>query len=65
MFFFVICDHIRRKKSIMAKRYRYSFTKKKEAAKGKLSAGLAVTSCMLFIIDVVLAYSWAAVLDLL
>lgn len=45
------------KNTIMAKRYRYSFTKKKEAAKGKLSAGLAVTSCMLFIIDVVLAYS--------
>ena len=45
------------KNTIMAKRYRYSFTKKKEAEKGKLSAGLAVTSCMLFIIDVVLAYS--------
>ena len=27
----------------MARRYRYSFTKKKEAKKGKLSAGLAAS----------------------
>ena len=31
----------------MAKRYRYSFTKKKEAKKGKLSAGLAAASFLL------------------
>ena len=39
----------------MARRYRYSFTKKKEAKKGKLSAGLAA-SFLLFITAVVLAY---------
>lgn len=37
----------------MAKRYRYAFTKKKEAAKGKWSVGLAVSSFLLF---------WAAVI---
>lgn len=31
----------------MAKRYRYAFTKKKEASKGKLSIGLAVMSLFL------------------
>ena len=42
--------------SIMARRYRYSFTKKKEAKKGKLSAGLAAASFLLFITAVVMAY---------
>ena len=42
--------------SIMARRYRYSFTKKKEAKKGKLSAGLAAASFLLFITAVALAY---------
>ena len=42
--------------SIMARRYRYSFTKKKEAKKGKLSAGLAAASFLLFITAVTLAY---------
>lgn len=37
----------------MAKRYRYSFVKKKEAGKGKLSVGLSIASFLLF---------WAAVL---
>lgn len=32
----------------MARRYRYAFAKKKEAAKGKLSVGLAVISVLLF-----------------
>ena len=32
----------------MARRYRYSFTKKKEAKKGKLSAGLAAS--VLFVV---------------
>lgn len=40
----------------MARRYRYSFTKKKEAKKGKLSAILAAASFLLFITAVVLAY---------
>ena len=40
----------------MARRYRYSFTKKKEAKKGKLSAGLAAASFLLFITAVALAY---------
>lgn len=31
----------------MAKRYRYAFTKRKEASKGKLSIGLAITSLLL------------------
>lgn len=43
--------------TIMARRYRYSFTKKKEAAKGKLSAGLAAASFLLFVVAVILAYS--------
>ena len=41
----------------MARRYRYSFTKKKEAAKGKLSVGLAVASFLLFMTAVILAYN--------
>lgn len=40
----------------MAKRYRYSFTKKKEAGKGKLSVGLAVASFLLFAGSVMLAF---------
>lgn len=39
----------------MAKRYRYAFAKKKEAAKGKLSAGLAVSSFVLFLAAVLLS----------
>ena len=37
----------------MAKRYRYAFTKKKEAQKGKLSTCLAAASLLLFVIAVV------------
>lgn len=40
----------------MAKRYRYSFTKKKEAAKGKLSVGLAIGSFVLFLAAVLTAF---------
>lgn len=40
----------------MAKRYRYSFTKKKEAGKGKLSVGLAAGSFLLFAAAVVMAF---------
>ncbi|MDD5803586.1 DUF6142 family protein [Blautia sp. HCP3S3_H10_1] len=40
----------------MARRYRYSFTKKKEAKKGKLSVVLAAASFLLFIAAVALAY---------
>ena len=40
----------------MARRYRYSFTKKKEAKKGKLSVALAAASFLLFIAAVALAY---------
>ena len=40
----------------MARRYRYSFTKKKEAKKGKLSVVLAEASFLLFIAAVALAY---------
>lgn len=40
----------------MAKRYRYAFAKKKEAQKGKLSAGLAAASLLLFIAAVLLAF---------
>lgn len=40
----------------MAKRYRYSFTKKKEAGKGKLSVGLAAGSALLFVTAVVAAF---------
>lgn len=32
----------------MAKRYRYSFAKKKEASRGKLSVGLFAASALLF-----------------
>ena len=32
----------------MARRYRYAIIKKKEAAKGKLSVGLAIASLLLF-----------------
>ena len=39
----------------MARRYRYSFTKKKEAGKGKLSVGLAVASLVFFAAAVTLA----------
>lgn len=39
----------------MAKRYRYAFTKKKEARKGKLSTGLAAASLLLFVTAVLLA----------
>lgn len=39
----------------MAKRYRYAFTKKKEASKGKLSVGLAVTSFVLMLAAVITA----------
>lgn len=40
----------------MAKRYRYAFAKKKEAAKGKLSVGLAGTSLVLFLAAVLTAF---------
>ncbi|MGN8631433.1 hypothetical protein ACTNEW_07575 [Blautia sp. HCP3S3_G3] len=40
----------------MAKRYRYAFAKKKEAAKGKLSVGLAVASLLLFITAVLFSF---------
>lgn len=40
----------------MAKRYRYSFFKKKEAGKGKLSVGLAGTSFVLFLAAVLTAF---------
>lgn len=40
----------------MAKRYRYAFVKKKEARKGKLSAGLAAASLLLFVTAVILAF---------
>lgn len=40
----------------MAKRYRYSFAKTKEAKKGKLSVGLAVSSVLLFVGAVLTAY---------
>lgn len=40
----------------MARRYRYSFTKKKEAGKGKLSVGLAVSSFVLFAAAVALVF---------
>lgn len=36
----------------MAKRYRYAFTKKKEAAKGKLSVGLAIASFLLLVLAI-------------
>ena len=40
----------------MAKRYRYAFTKKREAQKGQLSAVLAVVSLVLFVTAVLLAF---------
>ena len=40
----------------MAKRYRYSFVKRKEAGKGKLSVGLAAASLLLFVAAVLTAY---------
>ena len=40
----------------MAKRYRYAFTKKKEAQKGKLSTCLAAASLLLFVIAVLLSF---------
>lgn len=40
----------------MAKRYRYSFAKKREAAKGKLSVGLAAASLLLFLAAVLTAF---------
>ena len=40
----------------MAKRYRYAFAKKKEAGKGKLAAGLAVASFLLFLAAVLLSF---------
>ena len=43
----------------MAKRYRYAFTKKREAQKGKLSAVLAVVSLVLFVTAVLLAFFFA------
>ena len=41
----------------MAKRYRYAIIKKKEAAKGKLSVGLAIASLLLFAGAVGVAYA--------
>jgi hypothetical protein len=41
----------------MAKRYRYAFAKKKEAAKGKLSVGLAAASFVLFLTAVFTSFS--------
>jgi hypothetical protein len=40
----------------MARRYRYAFAKKKEAAKGKLSVGLAAASFLLFLSAVLSAF---------
>ena len=40
----------------MAKRYRYSFTKTKEAEKGKLTVCLAAASLLLFVVSVLTAY---------
>lgn len=40
----------------MAKRYRYAFVKKKEADKGKLSVGLAISSVLLFIAAVLVSF---------
>ncbi len=40
----------------MARRYRYSFTRKKESFKGKLSVGLATASLCLFVGAVILAF---------
>lgn len=40
----------------MTKRYRYAFAKKKEAAKGKWSVGLAAASLILFVTAVFLSF---------
>lgn len=40
----------------MARRYRYSFAKTKEAEKGKLSVGLAAASFLLFVAAVLTVY---------
>lgn len=40
----------------MAKRYRYAFVKKKEAEKGKLSVGLAVSSIGLFVLALLASF---------
>ena len=40
----------------MAKRYRYAFTKKKEARKGKWSVGLAIASFCLFVVSVLTSF---------
>ena len=42
----------------MARRYRYAIIKKKEAAKGKLSVGLAIASLLLFGAAVGTAYGF-------
>ncbi|MDO5136461.1 MAG: DUF6142 family protein [Eubacteriales bacterium] len=42
----------------MARRYRYAFTKKKEAGKGKLSVGLGAASFLLFAAVVAAAFLW-------
>ena len=39
----------------MAKRYRYSFTKKKEAEKGKVSLVIAILSFLLLVTAVAMA----------
>lgn len=41
----------------MARRYRYAIIKKKEAAKGKLSVGLAIASLLLFVAAICTAYT--------
>ena len=41
----------------MARRYRYAIIRKKEAAKGKLSVGLAIASLLLFAGAVGVAYA--------
>lgn len=40
----------------MAKRFRYAFAKKKEAAKGKLSLGLVIASFLLFVAAVLVSF---------
>ena len=40
----------------MAKRFRYAFAKKKEAAKGKLSTVLAAVSFLLFLASVLISF---------
>lgn len=39
----------------MAKRYRYSFAKKKESGKGILSVGLGITSVVLLVLAIILS----------